>query len=224
MTEAEWLACTDPTQMLEFLAGRASDRKLRLFACACCRRIWHLLTDSRLREIVQAAENFADGIATEDAMRSLWLGIVADSATQTVLPDAYHAVGGAAFGNREMPPGYGPDTWAVANTKHVGRKILRLSENREAELVAQCATLRCLFSTPFRLTPTLPSIVLVWNDGTVVKLAQGISDDRAFDRLPVLADALEDAGCTDADILAHCRQDALHVRGCWVVDLLLFKG
>ena len=62
---------------------------------------------------------------------------------------------------------------------------------------------------------------LAWNDGTVVKLAQAIYDDRAFDRLPILADALEDAGCQDADILGHCRQQgAVHVRGCWVVDLL----
>jgi hypothetical protein len=64
---------------------------------------------------------------------------------------------------------------------------------------------------------------LAWNDGTVVKLAQGIYDDRAFDRLPVLADALEEAGCDDADILDHCRRPGEHVRGCWVVDLLLGK-
>jgi hypothetical protein len=55
---------------------------------------------------------------------------------------------------------------------------------------------------------------LSWNDGTVVKMAQAIYDDRAFDRLPILADALEDAGCSDADILAHCRSEGPHVRGC----------
>ena len=64
---------------------------------------------------------------------------------------------------------------------------------------------------------------MTWNDGTLSKLAQGIYEGRAFDRLPILADALEDAGCDNADILAHCRNGGEHVRGCWVVDLLLGK-
>jgi hypothetical protein len=61
---------------------------------------------------------------------------------------------------------------------------------------------------------------LTWNSSTVVSLAQSIYTDRTFDRLPILADALEDAGCTNQDILNHCRQPGEHVRGCWVVDLL----
>src|SRR5262249_25241945 len=65
---------------------------------------------------------------------------------------------------------------------------------------------------------------LHWNDGTVARIAQAIYDERAFERLPVLADALEDAGCDNADILSHCRSDGPHVRGCWVVDLLLGKS
>jgi hypothetical protein len=76
---------------------------------------------------------------------------------------------------------------------------------------------------PFRLSPPLPTSVLAWNDRTVIKFAQAINDERAFDRLPILADALEDAGCQDADILAHCRQSGEHARGCWAVDLLLGK-
>ena len=64
----------------------------------------------------------------------------------------------------------------------------------------------------------------VENRGTVSRIAQRIYEDRAFDRMPVLADALEDAGCADADVLAHCRRPAGHVRGCWVIDLLLGKG
>jgi hypothetical protein len=80
-----------------------------------------------------------------------------------------------------------------------------------------------IIGNPFRPLVLHPAW-LSWNNGTVPKLAQAIYDERSFDRLPLLADALEDAGCTDADILAHCRQPGKHVRGCWVVDLLIGKS
>jgi hypothetical protein len=93
----------------------------------------------------------------------------------------------------------------------------------QAEKEAQANLFRDLFGPlPFR-TVAIDPVWLAWNDGTVVKLAQGIYDDRAFDRLPVLADALENAGCADPDMLAHCRQPGAHVRGCWPVDLILGK-
>src|SRR5262249_42286549 len=82
---------------------------------------------------------------------------------------------------------------------------------------------RDFVGNPFRPSPPLSPAVLIWNDGTVVKLAQAIYDERAFDRLPILADALEEAGCQDQDILGHCRSGGEHVRGCWIVDLLLGK-
>ena len=67
-TEAEWLGCTNPTPMIETLRRKGSDRKLRLFACACIRRIWHLLKDQRSREVVLLAERFADGLATKEQL------------------------------------------------------------------------------------------------------------------------------------------------------------
>jgi hypothetical protein len=82
--------------------------------------------------------------------------------------------------------------------------------------------LQDVFGNPFRPLSVDPSW-LIWNSGTVQKVAQAIYDERAFDRLPVLADALEEAGCTNLDILDHCRQPGEHVRGCWVVDLLYGK-
>ena len=88
----------------------------------------------------------------------------------------------------------------------------------------QCSLLRDIFGNPFRPPPAMAFSWLSWNDDTILKLAQAIYDDRVFDRLPILADALEEAGCTNADILNHCRQPGEHVRGCWVVDLLLGKS
>ena len=82
--------------------------------------------------------------------------------------------------------------------------------------------LRDVFGNPFRLL-SVQRHWLTWNDRTIPKLAQTIYDDRRFDLLPILADALEEAGCDNADILAHCRGPGPHVRGCWVVDLLLGK-
>src|SRR5262249_51106589 len=83
--------------------------------------------------------------------------------------------------------------------------------------------LHCVFANPFSRIASHPAW-LTWNDGTVHKLAQTVYDDRRFDLLPILADALEEAGCDNADILAHCRGPGPHVRGCWVVDLLLGKA
>ena len=82
--------------------------------------------------------------------------------------------------------------------------------------------LYCIFDNPFRPVAIDPAW-LTWHDSTVPRMSQAIYDERAFDRLPILADALEEAGCTNADILGHCRGPGPHVRGCRVVDLLLGK-
>ncbi len=85
---------------------------------------------------------------------------------------------------------------------------------------AQCDLLRDLFGNPFRPAVIEPTW-LKWNDGCVIKLARAIYEERKYQDMKILADALEEAGCTNADILTHCRQTGEHVRGCWVVDLLL---
>src|SRR5262249_51866038 len=86
-----------------------------------------------------------------------------------------------------------------------------------AEGKAQAALIRDIFGNPFLPVTLNPPC----RTSIVTALAQSIYDDRAFDRLPILADALEDAGCDNADTLNHCRQPGEHVRGCWVVDLVL---
>ncbi len=91
---------------------------------------------------------------------------------------------------------------------------------RQQQFMQQANLLRDIFGNPFHPVALDPA----WRTEAVVALARAVYDDRAFDRLPVLADALEDAGCADADVLAHCRGDGPHVRGCWVVDLILGKA
>jgi hypothetical protein len=83
---------------------------------------------------------------------------------------------------------------------------------------------RDIFGNPVRPLPSLDHSLLTWNAGTVPKLAQAIYEERRFADLPILADALEEAGSTNADILDHCRQPGEHIRGCWLVDLLLGKA
>jgi hypothetical protein len=94
-----------------------------------------------------------------------------------------------------------------------------------AESKSQCSLLRDIFGNPFHPRPTIDPSWLAWDGGTVKKLAQAVYDERAFERMPVLGDALEEAGCDSEDILSHCRQQgSVHVRGCWAIDLILGKS
>jgi hypothetical protein len=195
MTEAEWLACTDPTPMLEYVRGKASDRKFRLLGCACVRSVWSHLTDLRSREAVELAEVFADGKVTEEQVK---MGITA----------AYQA----AYGQRTWTD------WCAVST--LGK--FPLEAVRCGHYETRCILLRCIFGNPFRPV-TIDPTVLTWNGGTIPRMAQAIYDDRRFADLPILADALEEAGCSEPAILSHCRSGGEHVRGCWVVDLLLGK-
>jgi hypothetical protein len=213
MTEAEWLACTDPYVLLTFLRGKVSDRKLRLFACACCRWIWDLYFDDRSRQAVEVAERYADGLADK-----------AECAR------AYRRASAARW-KTLIPGNQGPRYYiahsACASTMASGdysatSAALSVSFSCQGEKQAQRLILQDIFGSPFRPLYAFASW-LVWRGGTVPKLAQAIYEERAFDRLPILADGLEDAGCDNADILSHCRKEGPHFRGCWVVDLLLGK-
>jgi hypothetical protein len=232
MTESDWLACTDPQKMLEYLRDRASDRKLRLFACACCRRVWHKLSDERCRRTVEVVERIADGqghVSELDQARNKIREICSKGAANRAVwylawDDARESAKGPA--EEEL------NETIEALMQHYaeeGDPRDLYDQSGEARWLATATVLGCqadllhdLFGNPFH-PPTLEPVRLSWLDGTFPKLAQVIYDERAFDRLPILADALEDAGCDNADILAHCRQPGEHVRGCWVIDRLLGK-
>jgi hypothetical protein len=235
MTETEWLGCTEPTPMLEFLGDRASSRKLQLFAVACCRHIWPLITEAHCREAVEIAERFADGLVTAEAQEAAHAA--AERVRQEVEDTEAPLFSGVAYATAYAASYTIHDkgtVWlacrATVNAACAAGHALSsqgASENEvvaatHAEFAVQTALVRDLFGNPFRPIALDPSW-LSWNDGTIVKLAQAIYDERAFDRLLILADALEESGCSDQDILAHCREPGRHVRGCWVVDWLLGK-
>jgi hypothetical protein len=236
VTESDWAAATEPHHMLAFLwSVGASPRKLQLFAAACCRRVWHRLPDPRSRRAVEVAERYADGEATAAEVTA-----ARDEAVR-----AQVAVGVAGRWDAgecgvvalAQAPDWLPDRWPTASSvagmaaRAAGQHAELTGRNRKErrqnyvdrsgkEMVAQCALLRDIVGPlPFR--PVLVDVA--WRTEAVVGLARGMYEARDFGPMPVLADALEDAGCADEDFLSHCRSPGPHVRGCWVVDAVLGK-
>jgi hypothetical protein len=218
MTESEWLACTNLNQMQIWIfhtGVHPSSRKNKLFEVACCRQIWHIITDTRCRRAIEVAEQFADGMASENELAAARSALRVRRSRVTTAGQLAESVAG---GNTSF------SEWGVRKLalRHAG--LDPKDEAADAAAMSQQADLyRDIIGNPFRPLNIDPTW-LSWRDGTVVKLARAIYDERAFDRLPILADALEDAGCTNNDILDHCRNPGPHVRGCLVVDLLLGKS
>jgi hypothetical protein len=222
VNEGEWLACDDPEAMLKFLGGKPTLRKLRLFACACCRRVWGSLTDPRSRQAIAVAERFADGLVDREEFVTAALEArkVGEAATHATWTDRFWEVG-LLWTNRTA--------FATAGVmaKKAAQAAAAQGQNVEAaadqawkqERGLQGELLRDLFGNPFRAVDFAPS----WRTPTTEAIGQQIYEEGDFTALPVLADALEDAGCAKEDVLAHCRSSRLHVRGCWVVDTLLAK-
>ncbi len=214
MTEEEWLKC-DPEKMLKFLPGKWSARKLRLISCGCCRAIWTLLVDKRSRIAVRKLEEYADNLEFERLRQDAYNTANAayrcnlDSSPQNIDLAACTVVCAA---NKEVPP----NLWGnlAAALESPGK-----NDGYQIEIRLKTHLIRDIFGNPFRPIVADPA----WLTPTVQSLAAAIYQDHAFDRLPILGDALEEAGCTDADVLLHCRQPGEHVRGCWVVDLVLGK-
>jgi hypothetical protein len=209
MTEEEWLACNDPAPMLRFLTDKGSDRKLRLFGVACCRRIWDAMWEG-CHPGVEVVEQFAEGLIGPEVLRlpavrrlARSVGMRNPVAATAAINAAEWVRGGDAY---ELDP---TSPW----------------QQEEAGLQAQL--LRDIFGDPFRPVTLHPS----WLTHTITSLAQAIYDNRQlpsglFDnlRMGILADALEEAGCDNADVLGHLRSGGDHIRGCWPVDIILGRS
>jgi hypothetical protein len=234
MTEQEWLVCDNPELMLQFLQGRSSDRKLRLLAVACCRRAGELLrADKHFPALLSFIECVADGEGQQlgpltpaasdeedhpvsirfsfDAMLALAPSVPYDE------PNPLFTLRGSVLYN---------DSWIAAwNT--ISCLVFQATPGRGTEydpsgLPFLSEVIRESFGNPFR-SIAIESSWLSWNDSTIPRIARSIYENQASDDFPILADALEDAGCTDSVILEHLRGPGPHGRGCWAVDLLLDK-
>jgi hypothetical protein len=223
MTEAEWLACKDPSRLMHALviaggiqpiAPRVASesltegdlRRFRLLAVACARIGQSRISDGRRQAALDVAELYADrviglselektGIAVQDIpIANAWDGLAAA---------AVHA---------------SPHDDAVAFTAvHAMISITKPKRNRRTAV----ALIRDVFGNPFRPVAFSPE----WCTDTAVSLARQMYESRDFSAMPILADALQDAGCDRSDVLDHCRDTSLtHVRGCWVTDLVLGKA
>lgn len=233
--------------MLEFLRGRASERKLRLLAVACAMIVSNSLKEERFRNAIRAAELFADGMVPKAAMTE-----IRDAAIPAFVqlhggedeaPAAAISAAGIPAPKKsyfeQLLDAYDDPWWedefdkgdplapAIVTARHAawaaahekGQVPLNDAPAKVQEEQQQAFLVRDLFGNPFR--PVTPDPA--WRTPKVVNLAQEIYDYRAFDQLPHMADALEETGCNNAEFLAHCRGPGPHVKGCWVVDLILGK-
>jgi hypothetical protein len=268
MTEGQWDACTDAAVMVEYLRARgtASERKFRLFATACCRRVWSQVSDVGCQAAVEAAEVFADdpgGLPLLEAtLDAAWRATRIDTPSKMAVVNAaasriHPALGawgaavsaaGSVAGTElaritAVSRGYTAHdialAWAEGHPDQAANWSSHVAAVYDAgddpawshESEAQVALTRDIFGNPFRPIPSLSPSLLGWENGLAVRLAEVAYDHRSLPsghlddaRLAVLADALEDAGCTDALLLTHLRGDGHHVRGCWAIDAVLGKS
>jgi hypothetical protein len=217
VTESEWATCQYPRTMLAFLrdAGLATNRKLRWFALACFRRVWHLIAEEEVRNALEVSESFTDGLATEQELFRFWEKLASRNASEEAEKTLSHFLGALVALLESLGDG---------NDEVCTEPVLVASR---IETAAHPDLIRCIFGPlPFR-RPAIDPSLLAWNSGAVQRLAEAVYQERALPegtldaaRLGVLADALEDAGCQDQEILGHLRGPGPHLRGCWCVDLL----
>jgi hypothetical protein len=178
-----------------------------------------LLPDEACRESVLVAESYADGAASDQNRRTARNRISNQKAEDDLC--ATNARAAAYNTNQKTARRYYYFRGAAVAASFADGTGVCLVATLRSEEKAQADLMRCIFGPlPFRPITVDPS----WLTSTVKLLAEAIYEERAFDRLPILADALEDAGYTNQDVLAHCRGSVGHCRGCWVVDLLLGKN
>lgn len=214
MTEEDWSSCSDPQQMVNFLQtrGQPSLRKVRLFTCACVRLAFPRLPDKRSRHLFAMAERHADGLVSREERSELWASARWAAQVAGRREDATEGILwilARLLDDEATLPGL-----AVWHTPYIGGLPI--------EGPRQCHLLRDLLGPlPFRPV----RLSTAWLTAAVLHLAARIYEQRSFEMMAVLADALEESGCDNREVISHLReQGRVHFRGCWCVDLLLNIG
>jgi hypothetical protein len=250
MKESDWLNTTSrPITMFRHVRNKFGLRKPQLLSCAICQLVWEHITDPRLRTGIQTYERFVDGQVSDEEMSAAVLaardvlgwtvenGIVRPPVDTEPL-DSEEAARFAVNATLNGAPGRAVEDviYLVQECAYLAdpgpvtpRRIAASAYDRQI-----CELFREIIGNPFRPWKAVPDFLgggVMQPDGKTVRLtdtarrlAEGIRADQGFDRLPILADALEEAGVTDAELLAHCRRDGGHVRGCWALDVVLGKA
>ena len=212
MRAKEWAACTQVDLMLKGLDAKKHRRKWLLFNCACCRRVWDKMPDD-CRGYVEAAERYALGAGLKKDLGPL-RGRVHEAFNNSLRwPDRASAAQAAMMVTNTTRF----CAWNAASAGAKGRVAHRRERHAQADL------LREVMGNLYRAVAVEPAW-LTWDGGAVPRMAQAVLADGRFSDLPVLADALEEAGCTNAELLGHLRGPGPHVRGCWALDVLLGRG
>jgi hypothetical protein len=221
--ERSWATCEDLHLLASVYtlqhAGSGGERRYRLFAVASLRTVWDRLDDPRSRTAIEVAERHADrsdGLALANGHRAAEAAVrevEARTAPGDARRDLFWAASAAALptlddGAENIP------TWAMVAAA-CSESVRPGSHN--VPIGTYLSLFHDIIPNPFR--PTRLDVARL--GPTAVGLARRMYDSRDFTAMPVLGDALCDSGCDDAGVLAHCRDEGLHVRGCWVVDLIL---
>ena len=250
MTLETWLAAIAPSQ-LHSLIEDLSNRKLHLLAAAFLRRVWDDLPSHQTRTAVEATEKFADGLVTIDHLarlrsidllescESLWLGQEAENLDELLIGRGWDCPcceeGAAEYECRATTRGKGlvgvragvkEPGWIAVQAAFWARESVAWSSAPEESNVAESDEATAQFALfreivgPARVNPRWPQ----WRTDTVRLVARAIHRSQAFEQLPILADALQDADCDDESVLNHYREVTGHARGCWVLDLAMGIG
>jgi len=217
MTESEILDRKDSATMLAYLQSQQGDRRVRLVCVGCCRQLWDLLADDQ-RLIVEMAEKQVERMGNDVDIRRSFL----EAQVLVVKNHRHDPADLAIFCSSSLALAEIEDRSRCFQSSRDAVTPAMFATHENAETVHRerlARVLRCVFGNPFKAIAFDPA----WRTANVTKQAQGIYEERAFERMAVLGDALEETGCTSPEILNHCRAKGVHVRGCWVVDGVLAK-
>ncbi len=233
MTSAEWQTTADPWQMLKFLRGRPSPRKLRLLLCAFCRQSWSLFESERGTLAIELGEQLADGSVSRKHLRTTRRDVLLrlgdemgwreeDAEFMLDRFDGFHFEDRLPEVRRAAVLLIAMRALAEAvSAQHLAQVLRSIADaHAGASDVEDCHMIREVLGNSLQAV----HFIAEWRTSTVTAIAQQMYDSRDFSPMPILADALQDAGCDNADLLDHCRDaEQVHVRGCWVVDAVLGK-